>query len=54
MVNTAVAHLDYMFYCFSQVLVLPPYQKQGHGATLIETFYKECLSRKEVLDITGK
>ncbi|KAK3106449.1 hypothetical protein FSP39_020292 [Pinctada imbricata] len=36
----------------SQVLVLPPFQKQGHCAQLIQTFYNDCYLRPEVLDIT--
>ncbi|CAG5135859.1 unnamed protein product, partial [Candidula unifasciata] len=36
----------------SQVLVLPPFQKLGLGARLIQTFYNLCYSRPEVLDIT--
>ncbi|XP_064615849.1 histone acetyltransferase type B catalytic subunit-like isoform X2 [Liolophura sinensis] len=36
----------------SQVLILPPFQRQSHGAELIQTFYNECYQRKEVLDIT--
>lgn len=37
----------------SQALVLPPFQKLGLGAKLIQTFYNLCYSRPEVLDITG-
>lgn len=36
----------------SQVLVLPPFQKQGHGAELLQTFYTECWSNSDILDIT--
>ncbi|CAE1300785.1 HAT1 [Acanthosepion pharaonis] len=36
----------------SQVLILPPFQKQGHGAQLLQTFYNETYTRPEVLDIT--
>ncbi|XP_069120366.1 histone acetyltransferase type B catalytic subunit-like isoform X2 [Argopecten irradians] len=36
----------------SQVLVLPPFQKQGHGGHLIQTFYNDCYTRSEVMDIT--
>lgn len=36
----------------SQVLILPPFQKQGHGAQLLQTFYNTCYSRSEVRDIT--
>ncbi|XP_041372189.1 histone acetyltransferase type B catalytic subunit-like isoform X2 [Gigantopelta aegis] len=36
----------------SQVLILPPFQKQGHGAQLLQTFYNDCYTRSEVLDIT--
>lgn len=36
----------------SQALVLPPFQRQGHGATLIQTFYNGCYHRHDILDIT--
>ncbi|XP_046546607.1 histone acetyltransferase type B catalytic subunit-like [Haliotis rubra] len=36
----------------SQVLILPPFQKQGHGAQLLQTFYNSCYSSSDVLDIT--
>ncbi|XP_067934833.1 histone acetyltransferase type B catalytic subunit-like [Watersipora subatra] len=36
----------------SQVLVLPPYQRQGHGAELLEAFYRESWSDNSILDIT--
>ncbi|XP_059160835.1 histone acetyltransferase type B catalytic subunit-like [Physella acuta] len=36
----------------SQVLVLPPFQKMGLCAKLIQTFYNMCYSKPEILDIT--
>lgn len=42
-----------MYSVLSQVLVLPPFQKQGHGAELLQTFYTECWSNSDILDITG-
>jgi len=37
----------------SQVLVMPPFQRQGHGATLIQTFYDNCFtSTQTIQDIT--
>ncbi|KAK2187191.1 hypothetical protein NP493_176g03011 [Ridgeia piscesae] len=36
----------------SQVLVMPPFQRQGHGAKLLQTFYNDCYSRSNILDIT--
>jgi len=36
----------------SQVLVLPPYQRSGVGAQLLETIYKEFIANNEVRDIT--
>lgn len=36
----------------SQVLVLPPFQRQGIGATLLRTIYNHYLGMEEVLDIT--
>ncbi|CAK8683001.1 unnamed protein product [Clavelina lepadiformis] len=52
----------YRFYAYpdmcrpriSQVLVLPPYQRQGHCSTLISTIYQEYVPRKDVLDITAE
>jgi histone acetyltransferase 1 len=38
----------------SQVLVFPPFQRQGHCSRLIQTFYDEAIRDKEVLDITGE
>ena len=41
-------------YCFfSQVLVLPPYQRMGHCASLIQMFYNEIKTSNNVQDITG-
>ena len=42
-----------IFLIYSQVMILPPFQKQGHGAQLLQTFYNTCYSRSEVKDITG-
>ncbi|XP_013395370.1 histone acetyltransferase type B catalytic subunit [Lingula anatina] len=36
----------------SQVLVLPPFQRMGHCARLIQTFYNDVVPRPEVLDVT--
>lgn len=36
----------------SQLLVLPPFQRQGVGAALLRTIYNHYLSMEEVLDIT--
>jgi len=36
----------------SQVLVLPPFQRQGHGSRLLQCFYNRCYALPEVLDIT--
>ncbi|KAJ8319622.1 hypothetical protein KUTeg_002824 [Tegillarca granosa] len=41
----------WQFYLF-QMLVLPPFQRQGHGAQLIQTFYNDCYNRADILDIT--
>eukprot|EP00188_Purpureofilum_apyrenoidigerum_P003767 Plantae.Rhodophyta-Purpureofilum_apyrenoidigerum.ctg40208.p1 GENE.Plantae.Rhodophyta-Purpureofilum_apyrenoidigerum.ctg40208~~Plantae.Rhodophyta-Purpureofilum_apyrenoidigerum.ctg40208.p1 ORF type:complete len:402 (-),score=105.46 Plantae.Rhodophyta-Purpureofilum_apyrenoidigerum.ctg40208:210-1415(-) len=35
----------------SQVLILPTYQKQGHGSKLLQVIYEDCASRK-CLEIT--
>lgn len=37
----------------SQMLVLPPFQRQGIGANLLRTIYNQYLGMDEVLDITG-
>lgn len=36
----------------SQMLVLPPYQHQGHGTRLLKAVYSDLLSQSNVLDIT--
>ncbi|XP_785091.3 histone acetyltransferase type B catalytic subunit [Strongylocentrotus purpuratus] len=36
----------------SQVLILPPFQRQGHGAQFLETMYADFRKDTEVLDIT--
>jgi len=36
----------------SQVLVLPPFQRQGHGSKLLQCFYDHCYVLPEILDIT--
>ena len=38
----------------SQVLVFPPFQRQGHCARLLETFYAQSQQDNQILDITGK
>lgn len=44
--------LNQHFYC-SQMLVLPPFQGEGHGAQLLETVHRYYMSSPMVLDITG-
>ena len=39
---------------FSQFLILPPFQRQGHGAHLLQTFYNDVVPVADVLDITGE
>ncbi|KAL8561912.1 hypothetical protein ACOMHN_046702 [Nucella lapillus] len=36
----------------SQCLVLPPFQRQGHGAVLLQTFYNRVTPGADVVDIT--
>lgn len=36
----------------SQVLVLPPYQKQGHGKEMLDIIYEESLKNPEVFEVT--
>ncbi|KAN0075406.1 Acyl-CoA N-acyltransferase [Tylopilus felleus] len=50
----------YNFYCFpekvrlrlSQFVILPPYQRQGHGSELYTAIYKFVLSRPDVSELT--
>ncbi|KAE8580938.1 hypothetical protein XENTR_v10024599 [Xenopus tropicalis] len=37
----------------SQMLVLPPFQGEGHGAQLLETVHRYYVSASNILDITG-
>ena len=37
----------------SQVLIIPPFQRQGHGAELLQAFYNDSHAQAKVLDITG-
>jgi len=36
----------------SQVLMLPPYQREGHGAKLLKAMYDHSISNNDVYDIT--
>ncbi|XP_076455980.1 histone acetyltransferase type B catalytic subunit-like [Babylonia areolata] len=36
----------------SQFLILPPFQRQGHGAVLLQAFYNDVVPRSLVIDIT--
>lgn len=36
----------------SQILILPPFQKKGVGAQLLQTVYNHYISRSDVIDIT--
>ncbi|XP_071943562.1 histone acetyltransferase type B catalytic subunit-like isoform X2 [Antedon mediterranea] len=36
----------------SQLLILPPYQKQGHGAEILQAIYRDFVSDINVLDFT--
>ncbi|XP_033114772.1 histone acetyltransferase type B catalytic subunit-like [Anneissia japonica] len=36
----------------SQMLILPPYQRQGHGSEVLETVYRDFISDPIVFDIT--
>lgn len=50
----------YQFYCFpekirlrlSQFVILPPYQRQGHGSALYNAIYQYTLSRADVSELT--
>uniref|UniRef100_A0A8D0H634 Histone acetyltransferase type B catalytic subunit n=1 Tax=Sphenodon punctatus TaxID=8508 RepID=A0A8D0H634_SPHPU len=39
---------------FSQMLILPPFQGEGHGAQLFETVHRYYMSSPTVLDITAE
>lgn len=36
----------------SQVLILPPFQRSGHGQQLLKVFYRDCYASSAVRDIT--
>ncbi|CAF0738600.1 unnamed protein product [Didymodactylos carnosus] len=52
----------YLYYAYpdkirpriSQVLVLPPYQRSGHGKRLLERVYKDFKSESNIVDITAE
>ena len=52
----------YLYYAYpekkrpriSQVLILPPYQRQGHGRRLLKTIYNELRTDPRVQDITAE
>lgn len=46
------AYLDKIRPRISQVLILPPFQRQGLGANLLETIYCHYRGQSDVLDIT--
>lgn len=37
----------------SQFLIMPPYQKQGHGSRLYRSLYNDFCGRKEIREMTG-
>ena len=50
-------NFSFLFYFedffFSQVLILPPYQRKGHGRRLLTTIYNDLRKDSRVQDITG-
>lgn len=38
----------------SQMLILPPYQRYGHGAELLEAVYRDAAINSEVVDVTAE
>jgi len=38
----------------SQMLIFPPYQRNGHGATLMEAVYMDACKNSKVLDVTAE
>jgi histone acetyltransferase 1 len=58
-----VAYLSvYNFYAYpdktrmrvSQLLTLPPYQRAGHAAELLEAVYRDAANNPEVVDVTAE
>lgn len=47
-------HSPHLSSQFSQVLILPPYQRQGHGRQLLTTIYNHLRTNSRVQDITGR
>lgn len=43
----------FVFFYFSQMLILPPFQGEGHGAQLLETVHRFYCNLPKVQDITG-
>jgi len=46
------AYPDLMRKRISQVLILPTYQRQGHGVHLLRSIYNDCHSNPKIKDIT--
>jgi histone acetyltransferase 1 len=38
----------------SQMLIMPPYQKGGHGAQLMESIYNDAVLNPEIIDVTAE
>lgn len=38
----------------SQVLVMPPFQRAGHGAELLEAVYRDAASNADIVDVTAE
>jgi len=45
-------YLMKIFFLFSQVLILPPYQRKGHGRRLLTAIYNDLRKYSRVQDIT--
>lgn len=43
----------FVFFYLSQMLILPPFQGEGHGAQLLETVHRFYCNLPKVQDITG-
>jgi histone acetyltransferase 1 len=48
------AYPDKTRYRVSQMLILPPYQKGGHGAELLEAVYRDAAQSSSVIDVTAE
>ena len=46
--NTPPYYVSLVLVLFSQMLILPPFQKKGHGAHLLQSVYDHCYANSKV------